>query len=86
VTTDRGRRVSNLLLGRNNESEVLEALLAAAREGEGGAMVVHGEPGIGKTALIEEVVSQASEFSVLSATKRRWNSLMRAFRSSSDPR
>ena len=55
------------LLGRNNESEVLESLLAAARQGDGGAIVVHGEPGIGKTALIEHVVALASEFSVLRA-------------------
>jgi predicted ATPase len=48
-----------------NERETLAALLAAARKGEGGAIVFHGEPGIGKTALIEEAVSQASEFSVL---------------------
>ncbi len=67
TTTDRGRRASRLLLGRNNESAVLEALLAAARRGEGGAIVVHGEPGIGKTALIEHAVGLASEFSVLRA-------------------
>jgi predicted ATP-dependent serine protease len=65
VATDRGRRASNLLLGRSNESEVLEALLAAARRGEGGAIVLHGEPGIGKTALIEQVLSLAGEFNVL---------------------
>ncbi len=64
MTTDSGRRASNLLLGRNNEAEVLEALLAAARRGDGGAIVVHGDPGIGKTALIEHVVALASGFSV----------------------
>ena len=46
-----------MLLGRNNESKALQALLAAARNGEGGAIVVHGEAGIGKTALIEHVVA-----------------------------
>jgi DNA-binding CsgD family transcriptional regulator len=40
-------------------------LLAEARKGEGGAIVLHGEPGIGKTALIEHIVSLAGEFNVL---------------------
>ena len=65
MTADRGRWASKVLLGRNNESKAVEALLATARNGEGGAIVVHGEPGIGKTALIEQVVARASEFSVL---------------------
>ena len=65
MTADRGRWASKVLLGRNNESKAVEALLATARNGEGGAIVVHGEPGIGKTALIEQVVALASEFSVL---------------------
>jgi DNA-binding CsgD family transcriptional regulator len=65
MTTDPGRVTSKSLLGRENESQVLEALLAAARKGEGGAIVVHGEPGIGKTALLEHAVALAGDFNVL---------------------
>src|SRR5580658_3746641 len=67
VTRPMARR---LFLGRGSERESVEALLAAARTGEGGAIVVHGEPGIGKTALVEEVVSQASEFRELRTVGR----------------
>jgi len=65
VITERGQRATSLLLGRRNESEVLEDLLLAARRGEGGAIVLQGEPGIGKTALIDHIVSLAGEFNVL---------------------
>ena len=53
------------LLGRANECGVLESLLATTRNGEGGAIVVHGEPGIGKTALLAHAVTSAHEFAVL---------------------
>ena len=53
-----------MLLGRRGEREGLARLLAAARGGQGGAMVVRGEPGIGKTALIESAVSSAQGFQV----------------------
>jgi DNA-binding CsgD family transcriptional regulator len=54
-----------LLLGRHNESDVLGRVLLQARRGQGGAIVVLGEPGIGKTALIEDAVASAQEFRVL---------------------
>lgn len=41
------------LVGRSSESAVLERFLAAVRGGESRALVLHGEPGIGKTALLE---------------------------------
>jgi hypothetical protein len=41
------------LLGRQREREVLGRLLGAARGGNGGVLVVHGEPGVGKNALLE---------------------------------
>jgi DNA-binding CsgD family transcriptional regulator len=55
------------LLGRRREREVLERLLAAARAGHGGVMTVHGEPGVGKTALVEDTVAAAGEFRVVRA-------------------
>src|ERR1700749_1399421 len=40
------------LVGREREKSVLDQMLADARRGTGGALVVHGEPGVGKTALL----------------------------------
>lgn len=48
------------LLGRRGEREVLEKLVAAVRRGESQALVVRGEPGVGKTALLDYVVEHAS--------------------------
>jgi DNA-binding CsgD family transcriptional regulator len=53
-----------LLLDRKNECQVLDAVLAATRKGEGGALVLHGDPGIGKTALLDYAVASASDFEV----------------------
>jgi DNA-binding CsgD family transcriptional regulator len=53
------------LLGRQPEREVLERFLEAARGGDGGVLVVYGEPGAGKTALLEYAVEAGREFRVL---------------------
>ncbi|SEB77714.1 LuxR family transcriptional regulator [Streptomyces sp. TLI_105] len=48
------------LRGREAELERLRALVEAVRDGEGGAIaLLLGEPGIGKTALLQEAVSIA---------------------------
>ena len=65
MTHGRASRQLKDLLGRANECQALEALLAMTRKGEGGAIVVHGEPGIGKTALLDHAVNSAHEFTVL---------------------
>jgi predicted ATPase len=41
------------LTGRDTERRVLDRLVEAVRAGESRALVVHGEPGVGKTALLE---------------------------------
>ena len=46
------------LLGRERERAALDRLVEAARDGYGGALVVHGEPGVGKTALLDDAVEQ----------------------------
>jgi hypothetical protein len=46
---------------------VLDGLIEAVRVGESRALVVRGEAGVGKTALLEYVVEQASGFSVARA-------------------
>src|SRR5256884_2847098 len=55
------------LLGRQREREVLGRLLNAVLDGDGGVLVVHGEPGVGKTALLEWTVEEARLFRVLRA-------------------
>ena len=48
------------LTGRRAECVVLDRLMAAVRTGESRALVVHGEPGVGKTALLQYLAGQAS--------------------------
>ena len=55
------------LLGRQRERKALDALLDAARTGRSATLVVHGEPGVGKTALVEYAIAAASGFDVLRA-------------------
>src|SRR6266699_5412905 len=53
------------LLGRQREREVLGRLLNAALDGDGGVLVVYGEPGVGKTALLEWTVEEGRQLRVL---------------------
>src|SRR6201989_439000 len=48
------------LLGRQSESTTLDRLLEAVRAGESRALVIRGDPGVGKTALLEYVAEQAT--------------------------
>ena len=48
-----------MLLGRRSELEALNSLIDGACAGHGGALVLRGEPGIGKTALLESVTESA---------------------------
>jgi DNA-binding CsgD family transcriptional regulator len=56
----RWRRDPAELRGRRPESEVLDRLLDAVRGGAGQALVVRGEPGVGKTALLDYLAEHAS--------------------------
>jgi len=53
------------LFGRQAEFEVLGRLVAGVRSGRGGALVVRGGPGAGKTALLDHAVRRASGFLVV---------------------
>ncbi|MFF3215822.1 ATP-binding protein [Streptomyces sp. NPDC002886] len=57
-----------LLIGRQDEIHRLELLLKEAREGRGGALVLRGEPGIGKTALLRHLDETATGFLVIRAS------------------
>jgi hypothetical protein len=58
VPTARGRRV---------ELSALAGLLEAAQAGRSGVVVLRGEVGIGKTALLEHAIELASDFRLLRA-------------------
>jgi DNA-binding CsgD family transcriptional regulator len=47
-------------VGRTRERERLDAVLAHARAGRSAVLVIRGEPGIGKTALLRHAARQAS--------------------------
>ena len=49
-----------MIVSRVAERTRLDALLAALVRGEGGALVVHGEAGIGKTTLLEVLVERCA--------------------------
>ncbi|MFE1049022.1 AAA family ATPase [Streptomyces olivaceus] len=59
------------LFGRREETAVLDGLLTRARGGSGGALVVWGEPGIGKSALLRHVHGRAAGFVRLSHSATR---------------
>jgi DNA-binding CsgD family transcriptional regulator len=56
------------LRGRRDECAALDALLEGARAGQSGALVVRGEAGGGKTALLEHAVRSARDLNVARAT------------------
>src|SRR6516165_2918050 len=56
------------LRGRSGEMSVLADLIAAVRAGESRVLVVRGEPGVGKTALLDHLAGQASGCRVARAT------------------
>ncbi|NJP91544.1 AAA family ATPase [Nonomuraea sp. FMUSA5-5] len=54
-----------MLWGRAGEQKVVEELLDQAREGRSGVLVLRGEPGIGKTSLLEHAGRRADGMRVL---------------------
>ncbi|HEX6652273.1 MAG TPA: AAA family ATPase [Thermoleophilaceae bacterium] len=56
-----------MLQGRRSECAVLDAVLEGARAGRSAVLVVRGEAGVGKTALLDYAMRSASELRVLRA-------------------
>jgi DNA-binding CsgD family transcriptional regulator len=56
-----------MLLGREPELLAIEQALASARLGKSSRLLIRGEPGIGKTALLEHAAGYATSMRVLAA-------------------
>ena len=55
------RSVPAVLHGRDTERARFAALLEGARGGHAGTLLLHGEPGVGKSALLEDLVASAGD-------------------------
>src|SRR5579864_1034825 len=62
-----GSRPGTELLDRHGERAVLDGVLEQARWGSSAVLVVRGEPGIGKTALLDYAAGRAVGFRVIRA-------------------
>src|SRR4029077_18436207 len=58
----------SVLLDRAVEAAAVEGVLAAVRDGLSGVLVLRGEAGIGKTALLEGAAEQAGEMRLARGT------------------
>jgi DNA-binding CsgD family transcriptional regulator len=64
---ERSLRVKGVLalVGREAERAEIDLLVERARDGMSGVLVVRGEPGIGKTCLLDAVAASAADFDVV---------------------
>ncbi|HEX2053142.1 MAG TPA: BTAD domain-containing putative transcriptional regulator [Actinomycetota bacterium] len=60
-------RPQNPMVGRERELAVLRGALDQTAAGRGGAVLVQGEPGIGKTRLVQELLARAAEQGIVCA-------------------
>src|SRR3954464_13978850 len=65
----RSRELAGLagLRGRARECALLDDLVSAIRRGESRSLVLRGEAGIGKTALLDYLIASASDLTVVRA-------------------
>src|SRR3954469_16528804 len=57
-----------MLVGRREETEAIDRVLAQARKGSGAVLVLRGEAGIGKSALLAYAAEQGGGMTVLRGT------------------
>ena len=55
-------------VGRSSERELIDGMLARVRAGDSEALIIHGEAGVGKTALLRYTARQAAGFQVVQLT------------------
>lgn len=53
------------LIGRRHEQQLLAGVVDRARGGHSGVLVIRGEAGIGKTALLRDVASKVADLRVI---------------------
>jgi DNA-binding CsgD family transcriptional regulator len=53
------------LVGRHQERKLIERLLQSAVNGESRVLVILGEPGVGKTALLDSIIEAATRFRIV---------------------
>jgi class 3 adenylate cyclase/tetratricopeptide (TPR) repeat protein len=53
------------LIGREDELDLLLNVIQEARDGHGGIIEIAGDPGLGKSRLVEELVGRSSDFRIL---------------------
>src|SRR6478672_9629269 len=59
------RRVADVLRGREREQAALREVLDRARAAQGSALLLLGQPGVGKSALLDDAVADAADLTVL---------------------
>src|ERR1700722_15776578 len=57
-----------VLVGRGRERATIDRILSEVRDGASRSMVVRGDPGIGKSALVDYMVAAAAGFRVIRVT------------------
>jgi predicted ATPase len=62
-----GHAAETVLYGRKNDCSELDQMLAAARAGESRVRVLRGDPGVGKSALLDYTARSATDMRVLQA-------------------
>src|SRR5262249_6398284 len=65
MADDRDAGPLSTLVGRTPQCALIAALLVDAQAGESGSLVIRGEPGIGKTALLEYAAARSGGIEVL---------------------
>ncbi len=72
ISSAAGASVARAFVGREHELAELDAHLAAAAAGHGGLVLLGGEPGVGKTRLLDELAARAHRRGMTALWGRCW--------------